>query len=116
MKFYGYKKCSTCRKAEAYLNEHGISFDFKDITEQPPGKAELKKILKLSHQGIRKLFNTSGQLYRDMGLKDKIASMEEDEALDLLASNGKLIKRPIAFDGTTVTIGYKEEEYRKNWT
>ena len=115
MKFYGYKKCSTCRKAETFLKEGGVNFDYFDITETPPSKTELKKILKNSRYPIKKLFNTSGQVYRDMGLKEKVDSLEEAEAIELLASNGKLIKRPIAFDETNATVGFTEEEYRKNW-
>ena len=115
MKFYGYKKCSTCRQAENFLKEGGVSFDSIDITENPPSKTELKKILKCSGYSIKKLFNTSGQIYREMDLKEKVDILGEAEALELLSSNGKLIKRPIAFDGTKATIGFREEEYRKNW-
>ena len=115
MKFYGYKKCSTCRQAETFLKERGVSFDYIDITDNPPSKTELKKILQCSGYPIKKLFNISGQIYRQMGLKEKMDILSEGEALELLASNGKLIKRPIAFDGTKATVGFREEEYRKQW-
>ena len=115
MKFYGYKKCSTCRQAETFLKEGGVSFNYIEITENPPSKTELKKILQCSGYPIKKLFNTSGQIYREMRLKEKIDIFGETEALELLASNGKLIKRPIAFDGTKATVGFREDEYRKQW-
>ncbi len=115
MKFYGYKKCSTCRNAEAFLRERNISYDYKDITEEPPSKVELRMILDHSGLVVKKLFNTSGQVYRDMGLKDKMDAMTESQAIELLASNGKLIKRPLAFDGKKATVGFKDSEYKVAW-
>lgn len=115
IKFYGYKKCSTCRKAESFLQKNKVDFDFIDITEAPPSKAELKKILNASGQPIKKLFNTSGQSYRKMRLKDRVDSMSQQEVFAMMTNNGKLIKRPLAFDGENATIGFREEEYQKVW-
>lgn len=115
LKLFGYKKCSTCRNAENFLIKNKIKYEYIDITEHPPSKAQLKKILNGSEHPLKKLFNTSGVVYREMGLKDKVDSLTQAEAFTLLASNGKLIKRPIAFDGETATIGYREEEYRQTW-
>ncbi|MFK7824166.1 MAG: arsenate reductase family protein [Oligoflexales bacterium] len=115
IKFYGYKKCSTCRKAETFLEKNKVGYDFIDITENPPSKAQLKKILKNSGQLIKKLFNTSGQVYREMGLKDKVDTLGESEIFSMMADNGKLIKRPLAFDGEKATIGFREEDYKQIW-
>lgn len=116
MTLYGYKKCGTCRNAEKYLEKHQIPYEFIDITLHPPSKGTLKKILIASKQPLKKLFNTSGQAYRDMGLKSRIDSLSEGEGLGMLADNGKLIKRPLVFDGKTATIGFREEEFQQSWT
>ena len=113
MKFYGYRKCSTCRQAESFLQKAGVHFEFIDITEHPPSKTELKQITQSGGLPLKKFFNTSGQLYREMALKDKIDSLSEDEAFALLSAHGKLIKRPLAFDGKRSTVGFREDEYRK---
>ena len=113
MKFYGYNKCSTCRKAQKFLEAKKVVFQDIDITEQPPPKTTLKKALKKYE--LKKLFNTSGVQYKELKIKDKIGSMTESEALDLLASNGRLVKRPIAVDGDRVTVGFNEEDYKSIW-
>src|SRR5690606_38410029 len=97
--FYGYRKCSTCRKAEKALEAGGIPYTFRDITETPPPKTTLKKILTQSGVPLKKLFNTSGEQYKLLGIKDKLATMTEAQALELLAGNGRLIKRPLVTDG-----------------
>ena len=94
MKLYQYPKCSTCRKATKFLQEQGQDFVSIDITQQPPNKTELRKMLKSYDGDIRKLFNTSGVQYRELGMKDRIADMSAAEAVELLSGNGKLIKRP----------------------
>ena len=114
MKFYTYNKCSTCRKAQKFLEENEVSFKAIDLIEKPPPKSVLKKALK--EKGMKKLFNTSGVMYRELKIKDKIKTMTEAQALDLLASNGKLIKRPFAVDGATITVGFDADEYKKVWT
>ena len=111
LRLYAYKKCSTCRKAESYLEKKKFPYEFIDITEAPPSKTLLKKILKASAEPLKKLFNTSGVLYREMGMKDKVSKMSESEALELLSKYGKLIKRPLAYDGEKSVIGFKEEKY-----
>lgn len=115
IKLFGYKKCSTCRKAENFFKEHDVRFSFIDITENPPNANELKKILKASGKNIKKLLNTSGVMYRELNLKNKIDSMDENEILSLLAQNGKLIKRPIVFDSLNATIGFSLEDFQNTW-
>ncbi|MFT5207144.1 MAG: arsenate reductase [Candidatus Omnitrophota bacterium] len=115
LKVYGYKGCSTCVQAKTYLAKKQIAFDDIEITETPPSKSVLKSILKTGDYELKDLFNKSGLVYREMNLKDKLPSMSESEALQLLASNGKLIKRPIATDGKSFTVGYKEAIYKQKW-
>jgi len=113
MKFYSYNKCGTCRKAKKYLEDNEIAFKEFDITETPPPKTVLKKAIK--EKGLKKLFNTSGVVYKEMKLKDKTPTMSEKEALELLSSNGKLVKRPVAVDGDRITVGFQPEEYDSVW-
>lgn len=98
LKFYAYKGCDTCRKARKDLQERGVDFEEIAIRETPPTKAELGKMLAAYEGNIKKLFNTSGADYREMKLGQRLASMSEAEAIDLLASNGNLIKRPFMID------------------
>ena len=109
MKFYQYPNCSTCRKAAKFLAEQGAEFTSINITEQPPSKTELKKMLASYDGDIRKLFNTSGVQYRELKLKDKLPSMTSAQAIDLLAGNGKLIKRPFLLNGEQGIVGFKQE-------
>ena len=113
--FYWYPKCGTCRKAKKWFDEKGISYQEIDIAQNPPSKDELETIYKKSGLALQKFFNTSGMKYRELGLKDKVKQMSEDEMLALLASDGMLIKRPIAFDGQRATVGFKEENYQSFW-
>lgn len=115
MKLFEYSKCSTCRKAKKWLDAKGIDYDAIDIVTKPPSRAVLAKILKGDRYQLKHLFNTSGQLYRSMELKNKLPSMSQDEALDLLAANGKLIKRPIASSGGQFTVGFKEAVFEDVW-
>jgi len=112
---YEYPKCGTCRKAKKYLNEHNVAYEDRHIVEQPPSKEELKDLIDKSGLPIQKFFNTSGQKYRELGLSKKLKEMGDEEKLNLLASDGMLIKRPIVTDGKKVTVGFKEEEFAKNW-
>ncbi|RLQ96561.1 arsenate reductase family protein [Falsibacillus albus] len=114
--FYWYPKCGTCRKAKKWMEEHGLQFEEVHIVENPPSKDELKKIYENSGLDIKKFFNTSGQRYRELGLKDKIGGTSEDELLELLSSDGMLIKRPIVTDGKNVTVGFKEDDFEKKWS
>lgn len=105
LKFYGYKKCSSCRDAEKFLNTHKLAYEFIDITENPPKASELKSIIKDSGLELKKFLNTSGEVYRSMGLKDKLKDMSEEEVIKLLASNGRLIKRPLMASPGKATVG-----------
>ena len=113
--FYGYKKCGTSRKGEKALNDMNREYTFIDITETPPAKSALKKMIKQSGEPIEKFFNTSGGEYRELKLKDKLKEMTEKEMIDLLASNGRLIKRPVITDGEKSTVGYNEEVFSSTW-
>ena len=107
----GYPKCTTCKKAEKYLKEKGIDFRYRHIKEEQPRKEELKAWHQKSGLELRKFFNTSGQLYREYQLKDKIGSMTMEEMLDCLASDGMLVKRPILLTKDKVLLGFKEKEW-----
>ncbi len=113
--FYWYPKCGTCRKAKKWFDEKGISYQEIDIAQNPPSKEELETMYKQSGLPLQKFFNTSGMKYRELGLKDKVKTMSEDEMLTLLVSDGMLIKRPIAYDGEKVTVGFKEENFQNSW-
>lgn len=113
--FYAYPKCTTCRKAKKWLEQNEVEFNEIHIAENPPSKEELKKIYESSGMELRKFFNTSGMVYRSLGLKDKLSSMSEEEQLELLASDGMLIKRPLAFDGSKTTLGFNEADYQNAW-
>ena len=113
MKLYSYSKCGTCRKAIKDLEAKKIKFELIDITEKPPSKKVLKSAIK--EKGLSKVFNTSGIQYRELKIKDKLKNMTETEAIDLLVSNGKLIKRPIAVDKNKMTVGFNAEEYKQVW-
>ena len=111
MLFICYPKCTTCQKARKWLDEQGLEYELRDIKEQNPGAKELKKWHKLSGLPLRRFFNTSGQLYRALELKDKLESMDEEEMLKLLATDGMLVKRPLLVTDTRVLVGFKEKEW-----
>jgi arsenate reductase len=113
VRIYEYSKCSTCRNALKFLDRNDIAYEKVPIVETPPTKAELRKMLAAQGGKMKKLFNTSGEVYREMKISAKIVSMSEDEALELLASNGKLIKRPFVFAGETGLVGFKEDDWKK---
>lgn len=115
IKFYGYKKCSTCRNAEKALEKLKIKYLFIDITENPPAASALKNIVKQSAVELKKLFNTSGVQYRELKIKNKLPALSEVEIFKLLAGNGRLIKRPLMTDGEKATVGYKEPEFSQTW-
>ncbi|MCD7036292.1 arsenate reductase family protein [Metabacillus sp. GX 13764] len=114
--FYWYPKCGTCRKAKKWLEEHGQTLQEVHIAENPPSKEDLKRLQEESGLELKKLFNTSGMKYRELSLKDKLPEMNEEEMLELLASDGMLIKRPITSDGKNATIGFKEEQFQEFWS
>ena len=109
--FFCYPKCSTCKKAENFLIENHIVYDFRDIKLQKPTKEELDLFIKMSGKDIKSFFNTSGLMYRDLKLKDKLSSMSYEEKLDILSSDGMLVKRPIFVIDEQVFIGFKEKEW-----
>lgn len=112
--FVEYPKCTTCRRAKKFLQENNVEFIDRHIAEENPNKEELKTWLDKSGLKINKFFNTSGVLYREMQLKDKVKTLPEDELLDILATNGMLVKRPILVKEDTVLVGFKEEEWVEN--
>jgi arsenate reductase (glutaredoxin) len=116
LKFYWYPKCGTCRKARKWLEEQGLPYEEIHIVDTPPTRNELEEMYKKSGLELKKFFNTSGQKYREMGLKDRVKESSEEELLDLLASDGMLIKRPIVADGNKVTVGFKEESFANTWS
>jgi arsenate reductase (glutaredoxin) len=113
--FYWYPKCGTCRNAKKWLDTHHLSYEEVHIVEQPPSREQLQEFYQKSGLELKRFFNTSGLKYRELGIKDKMKTATEDELLDLLASDGMLIKRPILTDGERVTVGFKEEEFEKTW-
>ena len=113
MLFIYYPKCSTCQKAKKWLDAQEISYTERHIVEENPTDEELKKWQARSGLPIKKFFNTSGMLYKEMQLKDKLPQMSEDEQLKLLATNGMLVKRPVIVDGDTVLTGFREKEWEE---
>lgn len=106
-----YRKCSTCQKALKWLEENQIVFEERAIVEDNPTYEELKAWYEMSGLPLKKFFNTSGMLYKEMKLKDKLAEMTEEEQLKLLATNGMLVKRPFVVDDDYVLTGFKEKEW-----
>ena len=106
-----YRKCSTCIKALNWLDDNHIEFEERPIKEQNPTYEELKAWYQMSGMPLKKFFNTSGLLYKDMGLKDKLPQMTEEEQLQLLATNGMLVKRPLVVGEDCVLTGFKEKEW-----
>lgn len=113
MTFICYPKCSTCKKAQKWLEEKGKKFEVRNIKENNPTADEISTWYKASGLPLKKFFNTSGNLYKEMGLKNKLADMSEEEQIALLATDGMLVKRPILVSGGTVLVGFKAEEWRK---
>mgnify|MGYP000387697845 CR=1 FL=1 len=111
MLFLEYPKCSTCQKAQKWLDEHQISYEDRHIVENNPTFEELKDWHERSGLSLKKFFNTSGMLYKEMKLKDKLPEMSEEEQLKLLATDGMLVKRPLVVDGDTVLTGFREVEW-----
>lgn len=108
-----YRKCSTCQKALKWLEQHSVEFEERPIVEANPTYEELKAWHAKSGLPLKKFFNTSGLLYKDMGLKDKLAVMTEEEQLRLLATNGMLVKRPLVVGEDFVLTGFREKEWEE---
>ncbi len=108
-----YSKCGTCQKAEKWLKANEIEYTSRPIKEENPNKDELKLWISKSRLPIAKFFNTSGLLYKEHNMKDKVKTLSEDELVDILSSNGMMVKRPILLAGETVLVGFKEEEWKQ---
>ena len=113
MLFLQYPPCSTCQKAKRWLDDHGIAYTPRHIKEEKPTVEELRQWIARSGLPARKFFNTSGMLYKQMNLKDKLKEMNEEEMIKLLASDGKLVKRPLLITEEKVLVGFKEETYKE---
>lgn len=113
IKFIEYPKCSTCVKAKKFLKDNNVVFEDRNIVEENPTKEEILEWMDMSGLEIKKFFNTSGKLYREMNLKDKVSSMSKEEAAEVLSSNGMLVKRPVLIKGDKILLGFKEELYRE---
>ena len=108
-----YAKCTTCQKAKKWLDAHGVSYEERPIKEQPPMPEELRKWVAQSGLPLKRFFNTSGQLYRQMELKDKLPGMSEEEQIALLSSDGMLVKRPLLVSENGVFPGFREKEWQE---
>ena len=111
MLFVWYPNCSTCKKAKSWLDAVGISYTMRDIKEENPSADELRQWYQQSGEPLKKFFNTSGIQYRALELKDKLPQMSEDEQIELLATDGMLVKRPLLITDDTVLIGFKEAQW-----
>ena len=113
MLFLQYPPCSTCKKAKAWLDSHGIAYEARHIKEQNPSYDELSQWLEQSGLPVKKFFNTSGLLYKSMNLKDRLPAMTEAEQIALLASDGMLVKRPLVVGEDFVLVGFKQKEWEE---
>lgn len=113
--FVQYPKCSTCKKALNWLKEHDVEFEDRHIVENNPTAEELKVWHEKSGLPLKRFFNTSGQIYRQNNIKDRLPNMSEEEQYELLATNGMLVKRPIVVGEDYVLVGFKEKEYEEKF-
>lgn len=111
MKMYCYPRCTTCKKALEWLDEHGLSYDYIDIKQTPPSIDEIRNYHQISGLDIKKFYNTSGKLYRENNVKELIKEMNLEEQYKLLASDGMLIKRPLLVTDKFILLGFKEDTY-----
>ena len=109
--FLCYPKCSTCQKAQKWLDENNIEYTIRMIVEDNPTVEELKKWIPLSELPLKRFFNTSGLVYKALNLKEKLPTMNEEEQINILSTNGKLVKRPLVVTDNTVLVGFKEQEW-----
>ena len=114
MLFIEYPKCTTCQKAKKFLDSNNIKYDDRHIVEENPTKDELTEWINKYDIEIKKLFNTSGMKYRELGLKEKIPNMTDNEKIELLSSDGMLVKRPLLIMTDKILIGFREKEYQEN--
>ena len=113
MLFLHYPPCSTCQKAKKWLDDHGVAYTARHIKDEKTTADELREWLARSGLPIKRFFNTSGLVYKNLGLKDKLPTMTEDEQIALLASDGMLVKRPLLVDGDFVMVGFRPAEWEK---
>ena len=113
MTFICYPKCTTCQKAQKWLDENGVSYTFRDIKMEHPAYEELSAWHRRSGLPLKKFFNTSGLVYKELKLSEKLPSMTEEEQIALLATNGKLVKRPLVVTDSFVLVGFKPDEWEK---
>lgn len=113
MLFIQYPKCTTCQKAKKWLDAHNITYKDRHIVEENPSYDELKEWYEKSGLPLKRFFNTSGLLYKEMQLKEKLPTMSEEEQLKLLAENGMLVKRPLVVEGKKILVGFKESEWEE---
>ena len=111
--FIEYPKCSTCQKAEKWLKGNKIAYEKRNIVEENPNKEELKKWIEQSGKEIKKFFNTSGLKYKELNLKEKLPDMKDEDKIDLLSSDGMLVKRPLLITEKEILIGFKEQEWNE---
>ncbi|HEY8363827.1 MAG TPA: arsenate reductase family protein [Tissierellaceae bacterium] len=111
--FLCYPKCTTCAKARKWLDENNVWYEERNIKENNPIEDEIREWVEKSNYPVKKFFNTSGQLYKNLGLKDKLESMSDEEKIKLLASDGMLVKRPLLIGEDIILVGFKEDEWEK---
>lgn len=112
---YWYPNCSTCKKAKKWLDDHNLTYTLIHLVEETPSEDELMTLIQNSELPAKRFFNTSGKVYREQNMKDKIKDATIEQMVKYLASNGMLIKRPIVTDGEKVTVGFKEEVFENTW-
>lgn len=115
LSFYWYPKCGTCQKAKKWLDTHNVDYKSIHIVEQTPSQDELLVLIQNSSLAPRRFFNTSGRVYRELNMKEKLKDATLDDIIAYLASDGMLIKRPIVTDGKKTTVGFKEDMFQENW-
>lgn len=115
MKFYCHPRCSTCRKAKNWLDEQSVTYQEISLLDETPSKESWVTILSDTDRSIKSFFNTSGNVYREQNLKEKLPEMSIEEAAEWLSSNGMVVKRPFAIEGDTYTSGFKIDEYERVW-
>lgn len=112
---YWYPNCNSCKKAKKWLDDHRISYHLIHLVDETPNEDEIKQLIESSDLPPRRFFNSSGKVYRELKMKDKINDLSLDEMVQYLAKNGMLIRRPIVTDGEKVTVGFKEDEFEQKW-
>ena len=110
---YEYPKCTTCRKGKKFLQENDVEFESIDMVKQPPAAGTLSELVERSGRDIDEFFNKRGKKFKELGLKERLGEMTKEEKVELLSTDGMLIRRPLLYDGSSVVLGFKEEEYKQ---